>query len=357
MSEQGIDRPELRAERLLTRVVMTLGVLWAITLLLAPAAAAAGACETSARTMRFACSNDVKDDYWEGVSICLNESDAEEQEECLDDVVADREEGNEECHDVHDARRDLCEELEEDTYDPNFDPEDFEEEFGPLGGAVINQYLPIVVGNTWEYEGDGEEINIEVEDATKLIEGVTCVVVNDVVTEDGLLIEDTDDWFAQATNGDIWYCGEEAKDYEYFEGDDPEEPELVEIDGSFKHGREGAKAGILILDNPAEGDIYRQEWALGDAEDVAEVISIDYSFGDDEELDELVPEELAELLCDDDCLVTREFNPLEPDSEEYKYYAPGIGVFLEVNREDEEIVQLVGCNVDPICDSLPEPEE
>jgi hypothetical protein len=40
---------------------------------------------------------------------------------------------------------------------------------------------------------------------------------------------------------------------------------------------------------------------------------------------------------------------------ERKYYARGIGLFLEVNPEDGEIVQLVGCNVDPKCAALPAP--
>ncbi len=43
-----------------------------------------------------------------------------------------------------------------------------------------------------------------------------------------------------------------------------------------------------------------------------------------------------------------------PDGLEYKFYADGIGFFLEVNPEDEESAQLVECNVDPKCDELPE---
>lgn len=39
---------------------------------------------------------------------------------------------------------------------------------------------------------------------TKLIEGVTCIVVNDKVSENGFLVEDTDDWFAQARDGDVY---------------------------------------------------------------------------------------------------------------------------------------------------------
>ena len=102
--------------------------------------------------------------------------------------------------------------------------------------------------------------------------------------------------------------------------------------------------------SPAVGDMYRQEFALGDAEDGAEVLSTTYSFGDGGGLDRRVPQALAELLCSGDCLVTREFNLTEPGAEALKYYSPGIGVFLEV--EGRSVVRLVSCNVDSRCDDL-----
>ena len=98
-------------------------------------------------------------------------------------------------------------------------------------------------------------------------------MVNDVVEEDDDAIEDTDDWYAQDMDGNVWYCGEIAKNFETFEGDDPEDPELVDIEGSWKAGRDYAKPGILMLAAPMVGDVYRQEVSWGDAEDVAEVIS------------------------------------------------------------------------------------
>jgi len=66
-------------------------------------------------------------------------------------------------------------------------------------------------------------------------------------------------------------------------------------------------------------------------------------FGKDPELDELVPRKLAKLLCNGDCIVTRNFSQIEP------------GVFLEVEPESGEVVRLVKCNVDPRCASLPQP--
>jgi len=250
---------------------------------------------------------------------------------------------------------DLCEKLGEDPYDPDFAPENFESDPENVDAGDLNPYLPVAVGNQWILEGGDEVITINVLPKTKLIEGVRCLVVNDLVTEGGVPIEDTNDWFALGRDSSVHYCGEEVRDFETFEGDDPVEPELVSIEGAFKVGREGAKPGILMPATLTVGEVYRQEYAIGEAEDAAEVLSTDYSYGEDPELDELVPQALAELLCDGDCLVTRDFTPLEPGVFELKYYASGIGVFLEVNPEEGSISQLVDCNVSPKCASLPTP--
>ncbi|MGH8652638.1 MAG: hypothetical protein ACREYE_10925 [Gammaproteobacteria bacterium] len=191
---------------------------------------------------------------------------------------------------------------------------------------------------------------------TKLIAGVTCIVVQDKVTSDGDLAEDTDDWFAQAKNGDVYYCGEEVKDFETFDEDDPRLPELVSIDGSFKQGRAGDKGGIFFRASPTQGEVYRQEFSAGNAEDVAEVLSATYPFGNDDQLDQFVPQKLAELLCSGgDCVVTKEFAAHEPGVFARKYYAPGIGFFLEVKPDTGEVVQLVNCSFDDRCKDLPQP--
>jgi hypothetical protein len=69
-----------------------------------------------------------------------------------------------------------------------------------------------------------------------------------------------------------------------------------------------------------------------------------------------VPEALAALLCAaGDCVVTGEFTPLDPEVFERKYYARGVGLFLEVDPAAGEVVRLVDCNVEPACASLPTP--
>ena len=110
-----------------------------------------------------------------------------------------------------------------------------------------------------------------------------------------------------------------------------EDGELVSIDGSWTAGVEFAKPGIVMKRNPAIGDVYRQEFALGEAEDAGKVLSLTASAV-------VLPPGAS---CDNDCLKTKDFSPLEPDADERKYYKPGVGLILEVNRETGERVELV----------------
>jgi hypothetical protein len=187
------------------------------------------------------------------------------------------------------------------------------------------------------------------------IEGVTCVVVRDQVFIDGVISEDTDDWYAQAIDRTVWYFGEDTKDYEVTTGDNPPAPELVSIDGSFKAGRDDAKPGIIFLASPRRGSVYLEEFSLANAEDVTQILSTTYSYGHDRELDQLVPRPLAERFCTGDCVVSKNFSLLEPGIFARKYYAPGIGVFLEVETDTGTVTQLVDCNFDARCASLPQP--
>jgi hypothetical protein len=309
-------------------------------------------CSATASLQFEACGNEVKDDFLIEKAKCLNIPNEKKREKCLTEASAARQETNQLCREQHRARLNLCTALGEDRYNPNFNPARFDADFTNLTNP--NPYLPLTIGNRWEYGGD-ETVIVEVLNETKLIKGVTCIVVNDRVEVDGQLVEDTDDWFAQAKNGNVWYCGEEVKDFEAFPGDNPQIPELVSIDGSFKVGRDGDKPGIIFLRTPTLGDIYRQEWSLGNAEDVAKVLSTNYSFGSNPKLDKFVPRQLVKLLCANECIVTGEFTPIEPDAFELKYYAPGIGQFLSVNPKEGDVVRLVGCNFDARCADLPAP--
>jgi len=300
-------------------------------------------CKRTAYNLQAACGNDIRDDYFTQRGVCLNLEDNADRRECFKEASTTRREGYHECRDVRRARLDLCKEIGGDAYDPEFGEEFVDNFVDPLeiGGAVTpNPYFPLVPGNEWTYqssflddEGElvTETIRVTVTSKTKLIEGVTCLVVNDVVDEDGSVIEDTDDWYAQDLEGNVWYCGEIALNSELFDGDDPEEAEITDIDGSWKSGRDGALAGISMPAAPAVGDYIRQEVAWREAEDVIEILSINGT------------EAAIGGSCTGDCLVTRDFTPLEPGVNETKYYAPGIGLILELDADGNR-VELIGFN-------------
>jgi hypothetical protein len=309
-------------------------------------------CTATATAIFRACSNATLDDYWTGLGICINESDGRDRAECFADLKDSRDEADEECTAQRQARTGLCKTLGEDRYDPEFEARDFDRDFRNLTNP--NPYFPLGIGNRWVFLSATEKNVVQVTSATKLIDDVRCIVVRDEVFEHGVLTEGTNDWFAQAKDGTVWYCGEETAEFETFHGDRPMTPELVSIEGSFKADRDGDKPGIIFLANPRPGQTYIEESSLGNAEDATRVIVVDYSYGKYPNLDILVPPRLARLLCANNCVVTRNSSPLEPGQFERKYYAPGIGVFLETVPQTGEVDRLVNCNVDPRCSQLPQ---
>ena len=130
-------------------------------------------------------------------------------------------------------------------------------------------------------------------------------------------------------DGNVWYCGEIAENYEEFEGDNTDGPELVDIDGSWKAGRDNAEPGVLLPLEPQVGDVIRQEVLQSDAEDVIEILALDAS--------EIAPG----ASCTDSCLMTADFTPLEPGELEHKFYASGIGMIVETKPGTGERVELI----------------
>lgn len=200
------------------------------------------------------------------------------------------------------------------TYNLSINPADFV-------AGVDNLLFPLVPGTRYVYQGGEETIEVTVTDDTKQILGVTTIVVRDVVSVGGEIIEDTYDWYAQDKAGNVWYFGEDTKEYE--------DGQLVSTKGSWEAGVDGAKPGIVMhATQPAIGAPYRQEYYACEAEDMAEVVSLNESV--------TVP-----YGSFDNCLQTREFTPLEPDVNEYKYYAPGVGLVLEVDVKSGARTELI----------------
>jgi hypothetical protein len=342
----------------------------AALLSLAPAAIGQAGTKKSCSTITTAalgeCRNAAQGDLDAGIGICQNVSDKTQQKTCISDAKSAFKDAVDSCKAQRAARKDVCKSLGEAPYEPGFAPADFDTNFNTP--PHLNPLFPVAIGDEWTYHSmidpnTTEVDHVVIRDATKSIDGgsgaVTCVVAHDVVTDNDVLSEVTEDWFGQAKNGDVYYCGEQAKQYQSFTGDTPPEPELVGVEGSFKAGVNGALPGILMLATPTVGKLYRQEFSLGEAEDLGQVLSTTYKFGQSSDLDAHVPQALAEKLCSNsDCLVTRDFSPLEPDAIERKYYAPGIGDFLEIDLSTGTVTQLVSCVMHPAdarCDTLPQP--
>ena len=146
---------------------------------------AVGPCSSAAVSMQRACGVDVVDDLLEGTAICTDILDDVDRADCLADVELDVAETEDECGEVFDARLALCEDLGDAAHEPMYG-EAFAASFvDPLeiGNTVpVNPWFPLVTGNHWLYLGDGESIEVTVTDETKLIDGVTCVVVLDVAS-------------------------------------------------------------------------------------------------------------------------------------------------------------------------------
>jgi len=308
-------------------------------------------CTQTADTLLDACKAGVLDDAAVGKAVCINITEPKARTTCLDDLADSQDEAKRLCEGQHDTRLAACGVLGEGRYDPDFRPARFD---NPRRPSNPNPYFPLGVGKHWEYRSATQVNTVDVVNETKRIAGVDCIVFRDLVFENGLIHEATDDWYVPAKDGSVWYFGEEVKDFETFKGDNPLRPELVSIDGSFKAGRDGDKPGIIALASPKVGDVYLEEFSLGNAEDVTEILSTTYSYGRDLVLDEGVPGVLAQRFCAGNCVVTKNYSLLEPGLFARKYYARGIGTILEVENTGE-VVQLVNCNFDRRCANLPTP--
>src|SRR5262245_51831892 len=108
--------------------------------------------------------------------------------------------------------------------------------------VIDNPLSPLIPGTVFEYRGEvdgGTEINrVHVSRQTKKILGVFCTVVLDSVYVDGALREATEDWYAQDQAGNVWYFGEDTKE---FEGG-----KVVSTEGTWRAGVRGAVQGIIM---------------------------------------------------------------------------------------------------------------
>jgi hypothetical protein len=204
---------------------------------------------------------------------------------------------------------------------PAFNPNNF------VNNQAINNLLfPLVPGTTFVYSGatpDGQDtLEITVSHRTKTILGVRTLEVDEIDQVDGDLVEFSVNFFAQDKLGNVWYFGEASKLYT--------NGRVVSTEGSWQGGVNGALPGIIMEAHPRVGDIYSQEDAPGVAQDMAKVLSVTTTV--------TVP-----FGTFRNCLKTREFSPLEPGINEFKFYTPGVGLLLEIDNDGNrlELVDII----------------
>jgi hypothetical protein len=198
---------------------------------------------------------------------------------------------------------------------------------GDFVDRIDHPFFPLGPGTTFTYTGQSDgaprKVTVLVTHKTKLILGISATVVLDQVLADGKPEEKTWDWYAQDSDGNVWYLGEDS--FDYVDG------KWVRSDGSWQAGVDGAKAGIIMEARPHVGDMYRQESYPRHAEDMAKVIdtngTVTVPFG-----------------SFDHALVTSEWTPLEKGVVEHKYYARGVGnvrtVMVKGGSEEELVVSV-----------------
>jgi len=197
------------------------------------------------------------------------------------------------------------------AYNPTINPADFTH-------VITNKYLMLKPGTKATYEKTTskgiERVELQITGETKKVMGVTTLVVRTREWLDNRLIEDSRNWVAQDKDGNVWYFGEAVRNYE----DDASDA------GSWKAGVDGAKPGILMLNDPKVGDTYRQEYYPGKAEDMGTVVAVGTRLT------------LPQGASFENCVQIRDWSRIKKESE-HKYHCVGIGLMVLEKSGDEQL--------------------
>lgn len=199
--------------------------------------------------------------------------------------------------------------IEEDTSQfEDFDSNNFEN-----STTINNELFPLKPGTQFDYEGvtdkDGEQVShrvvIIVTDLTKLIGGVSSVVTWDRDYSEDQLVEAELAFFAQDNDGNVWRMGEYPEEYE--EGKFVSAPTWI-------HGIADARAGLSMRAEPRlETPSYSQGWGP----------AVDWT--DRGQVDQIGQEISVPVGRFEDVLVIAESSSAEPDAQQLKFYAAGVG--------------------------------
>ena len=191
----------------------------------------------------------------------------------------------------------------------------WQEEFGISDCALVstgrNPYFILEPGFQIVLEEGNGKLVITVLDETKTVDRVTTRVIEEKEWNNGELVEVSRNFFAMCERTkDVFYFGEEVDMYSG--------GKLASHTGAWLAGENGARAGLIMPGLPRVGIKYYQEIAPGAAMDRAEIIS----------LDDRVKTPAGTFSK---CMKTKEGTALNPAEQEFKIYAPGIGLIQDAN--------------------------
>jgi hypothetical protein len=193
--------------------------------------------------------------------------------------------------------------------------------------SVDASYFPMTATGTLVYAAteDGQPIDAKFEHTNQglgpILDGVQTYIQRDRDFEDGLLVEDTRDYFAQDTDGNVWYFGEDSTVYSY---DSQGNVTATETTG-WHAGENGASPGFIMpVDQTLDFNYYQEFAQNDDAVDQA----MTYALLDSLTVDGVTYENVLRVL---------ETTDLEHGDREFKYYAPGVGLIFVEEGLDENL--------------------
>ena len=197
---------------------------------------------------------------------------------------------------------------------PANDPS-WQKEFGLAERTLVptgrNEYFILEPGFQIVLESRNEKLIMTVLDETVRVDGTLTRAVEEKEWKNGELIEVSRNYFAiDRDTKDVFYFGEQVDLYR--------DGELTGHSGAWLAGKKRAQAGLIMPGEPRLGMKYYQEIAPGVAMDRAQVVSLDETL-------------VTPAGTFTDCLKTQEGTALNLLEQEFKTYAPGIGLIQDSN--------------------------
>jgi hypothetical protein len=186
-----------------------------------------------------------------------------------------------------------------------------------LSAAVDHPLVPLASVPSKTFTGEeldeetGEKIALRIEETvltqSELVAGVPVTVVKVDDYYNGKLGKTTEDYFAQAPDGTVYYLGERVDEFK--------NGQVVGHEGAWLTEPNGSPPGLFMPPSPTVGQTFNQEQIPGVAEAQSKVVAVDQTV-------------TSASGTYTGCIQTEDRELLEVVIEK-KYYCPGVGLVRE----------------------------